>query len=456
MIRLTNTTLTLATQLCAAVCLAAPLSAQVSREDESLSLSEAVARALAYHPSIRAAAAALDAANSAVGEARAPWFPRITLDASASRYEEPMLTSPIHEFRAEAIPVLDRVLYGGNATVGYELFDGGAKTARVRGARAEAAATGTQLAQTEMALIARVTASYLRVLTASGVLEANDRRIEALDAERRRVGQLLEQGAAAPVQVMRAEAAMASAEADRVRAAASLEVAQHDLARLVGASSEEPTAIRVVDLVLRDSAAPEDRSSLISQAGTSSPELRRARELLTAAEAGRSAAASAWLPRVSLFGALQGYGYPDGFSTEWQVGARLSYPIFTGGARSNAVARAGAMAEAAREQVRLAELATQETIDRALVAVRESHARVDATGRAAEHLAEVVRIEQLSLSEGAGTQTDYLLAEAELFAARATLVEARHAEIAARVELARVVGHLSPAWLAGALETIDE
>jgi len=448
-----RTNLALASLAFSVLCPNPALAAQQSAQDDLLTLNEAVARAIDYHPSIRAATAALEAARSSLGEARAAWFPRVTLDASASRYEEPMLTSPIHEFSAEAIPALDRFLYGGNATLAYELFDGGAKVARVTGARAEAAATGAQLEETEMALIARVTVSYLQVLTATGVLEASDRRIEALGAERRRVAQRLEQGAASHVELMRVEASMANAEADRVRAASNLDVARYNLARMIGASPEEPAAIRLAGLILRDSSAQYDRVSLLGQAGTSSPELRRAREHLTAAEAGRSAAVGAWFPRVNLFGTLQGYGYPDGFSTEWQVGARLSYPVFTGGARSSAVARAGAVADAAREQVRLAELATQDAIDRALVAVRDSRARVDATRRAVEHLTEVVRIEHLSLSEGAGTQTDYLLAEAELYAARAALVEARHAEIAAHVELARVVGELSPAWLANTVET---
>jgi outer membrane protein TolC len=55
------------------------------------------------------------------------------------------------------------------------------------------------------------------------------------------------------------------------------------------------------------------------------------------------------------------------------------------------------------------------------------------------------------LDAGSGTQTDFLNAEADLLTAQANLVEARHAEIAARVELARVAGELSLDWLADAV-----
>jgi outer membrane protein TolC len=93
-----------------------------------------------------------------------------------------------------------------------------------------------------------------------------------------------------------------------------------------------------------------------------------------------------------------------------------------------------------------------EQVDRALNAALQARARVAAMARAERHQAEVVRIEKLSLEAGLGTQTDYLRAEAELLRARSALVEARHGEILARIELARVLGELTPDWLAENLE----
>jgi len=49
---------------------------------------------------------------------------------------------------------------------------------------------------------------------------------------------------------------------------------------------------------------------------------------------------------------------------------------------------------------------------------------------------------------GAGTQVDYLAAEAELAATRAAVVEARTLALLAEVELARATGALTPAWIA--------
>jgi outer membrane protein TolC len=71
----------------------------------------------------------------------------------------------------------------------------------------------------------------------------------------------------------------------------------------------------------------------------------------------------------------------------------------------------------------------------------------------AQH-AEVARIEELALAEGAGTQRDWLAAQAALLLARSALIEAQHAEVSARVELARLTGTLTPNVLQTLVEAV--
>ncbi len=133
----------------------------------------------------------------------------------------------------------------------------------------------------------------------------------------------------------------------------------------------------------------------------------------------------------------------------------MSYALWTGGGRSNQIRRAGAEARGAAEQTRLAELGVDLSLDRALAAVREAHARVLALRSAVQTSEQVARIERTALEVGTGTQNDYLEAEANLLRARAQLIEARHAEIAARIELARVTGELTVGWLRQLLQQGD-
>jgi outer membrane protein TolC len=304
-----------------------------------------------------------------------------------------------------------------------------------------------------MALTAQVTRASLRVLATGGVLDAEVRHTEALAAEGRRVEQLLEQGRAARVELLRVQAALAQAEAARLAMATRLDLAERDLARLVDLPPDAVRTGRLRPVQLAAAGAvrertAEERSTLIEQAHADNPDVVRARGKLEAAEAAWRVTRGAWFPKVDAFGAYLGYGSAarDG-ALEWQAGLSLSYPLFTAGSRSSAVTQAAAQAEAAREEVRLAELQAEADLDRALNALLEARSLVEAVTLAVQHQTEVARIEQLSLQAGAGTQTDYLRAESELLRERSALVEAEHAEIAAHVELARAVGELTPEWI---------
>ncbi|MEO5509970.1 MAG: TolC family protein, partial [Longimicrobiales bacterium] len=198
-----------------------------------------------------------------------------------------------------------------------------------------------------------------------------------------------------------------------------------------------------------------DRAALLSAAREASPELRRLRAQLTAARESRVEAGSTRLPRLQLGARVQEFASSNGFSSsEWQTGMQVSYPVFTGGATSAAAQRAAAETSAAVAEIELAEQRIAESIDRAAALYESSRARVTALADAEAQQREVARIELLALTAGSGVQTDFLNAEAELFRIRAAATFARADELRARIELARVTGALSPAWLTTNIERI--
>lgn len=429
--------------------------AQEAAPSEPLTLGAAVARARESYPSLAAARAAEEASAAAVDQATADRWPQLRAQANVTQFQEAMLVAPLHGFDISTPPDFDETLFRGDISFAWTLYDGGARGARIRSARAGNLGAGATRQAVEMALIARTARVYLEVLAARGVLDAQDRRIAALEAEGARVQQFLDQGRAAEVELLRVQAALADARAGRVATAARLDLAERELARLIGVTAGSLRADDLVPLSLPLRDELDDRRALVARAQAASPELERGRQEVVAADAGRRAALAAWIPRLSVFGGYLGYAASGSdLTAEWQAGIAISYPLFTGGERSAAVRAAGARAQRAREELRLAELEIAERVDRALNAALETRARVEAVSEAVQHQTEVVRIELLSLEAGAGTQTDYLRAEADLMRARSAMVEARHAEIAARVELARAVGELTPEWLAENVENV--
>jgi len=424
--------------------------AQRSSDRQPLTLSRAVALAQETHPSIGMARAGEDAASSAVGQAKSRWWPWLGTQATLGRYDKPMLVAPLHGFAPEEVERIEfeQTLIQGNVSLAWTLYDGGARGARVRGARAAHAGSVAALTATEMGLAVQVAVAYLQVLSARGVLGAQDERIAALVAERERVQMFLEEGQAAEVERFRVEANLAEAEAQRVAAATDLDLAERDLAHLIDVPVPEARFARLTAVGLSANARLAERGQLVERAAANNPSLERARQDLAAAEAQHRLTQAAWIPSFDVIGTYQAFTSSAGnYSDLWNVGIALSYPLFTGGGRSNTVGRARAQLDATREEMRLLELQTENDVDEALSLAHETRALVESLSRAVQLQTEVVRIERLSLDAGAGTQTDYLRAEADLARARSILVQAQHAEIAAWVQLARVVGELTPEWL---------
>jgi outer membrane protein TolC len=419
---------------------------------DRLTLAAAVERALSTHPSVGAARAAADEAKGAKGEALAARFPNLRVAASGARHEEPAIVSPIHGFEPTLFPPFNETVLQGSATLGYTLFDGGARGGRIGRARASQRAAEASVDAAGQSIVSHVVRAYVDVVAKRRVLDAHEGRLEALESERGRVRQRYDVGRAAEVERLRIDAAVSSAEADRVRAAIQLDAAERDLARLIGGAQADASSSRLVPVVLADSILP-PRDSLDALASRRSPALAAARHQEAAASAAAGAARGARWPELKLTGTYAWYGDPDGYSaSEWNGALLLSQSLFTGGATTSAIKRADAARRQASEQVRLASLDLQRELDRALASGRESRARAASLASAVARYAEVARIQQLLLESGSGTQTDYLNAEADLLTARAALEEARADQIAARAELARVTGALDQAWIERTLE----
>jgi outer membrane protein TolC len=427
---------------------AVPVQAQ-----EPLTLPAAVERALARFPSVEAARARQQQAQEALAEAQAGRGPRGRITGSAIQYQEPMVITPIHGFGPGLFPEFDEMLLQGQLQVNYTLYDGGATPARIRAAGGQLSGAEAAVGTAEQALAEQVAAAYVTALGRARVLAAHDTRLAALEAELARTRLRLEAGKAPQVEVLRAEATLASAQSQRVSYAAALDKAERDLARLLDLPQEETRASRLAPTVPTDPAMP-DREVLARAGIEANPSVVQARSQLAAAEANVALAESAFKPELRAVGNVNDWSSSQGHAaTEWNAGLQITVPLFDSGATRRRVAGAEAARRAAAEQVRLAETTVREDVDRAAAAAEEAQARIESLQKAVERYAEVVRVQKLMLDNGAGTQIDYLNAEADLLTARASLAEAEQAVVLTRVDLARAAGQLTPAWLKANLET---
>jgi outer membrane protein TolC len=412
-------------------------------------------RALDVHPSVEAAEAAADAAGAGLRVARAAWLPSFGVEASVTRFQESMLVAPLHRFDPTAVPDFDPTLMRGTLGASWTVFDGGRRGADVDRARALDRAGAAQRREVEADLLARTADAYMTVLAGREVVAAQERRETALEAEVARARQLVTEGAAAPLESLRAEAEWASVRAEGEAARQGLELAVATLARTLDLPVSTLREAVLLTPTIPPGAAPPllPTDSAAPAALDASPGVRRARLSADAAGAAADAARAAWLPSVE---ALVGYNLFAGADVsavaEWQAGVQVRYPLFTGGARSGAAARASAEAERARAEARVVEENTARAADAARTAESEARGRATALEAAVDRFTELARVERLALDEGAGTQSDWLRAEAGLFQARAGLADARFDVLRARIAWARALGLLDLDWIASLTE----
>jgi outer membrane protein len=422
-------------------------------QTRALSVHEAVEAALRTHPVVAVAEANTARARAGLREVSATRLPQLSLETSVTRFQEPMVVAPLHGFDPRNPPTFDETLGQGSMSVGYTLFDA-SRNHRIERAEAFASVADAQADAARAQIIAESVRAYLRVRSQREVVDAQNRQVTALQRERDRAAQLVEQGKAARVVLLRADAALSAARADAVASSSELDIANQDLARLIGVPVAAVQQAEIRSVSVRGTEA--HRDSVIAAAELRNPDLRRLRLQTDAAQSERSAAKGTRWPRVQLSGRYVEYASgatsPQG---EWQGGAQLSYPIYTGGAREAAIDRASAETRVADAELSLGRRRIAEAVDRAMTAVRATGARVAALESAVTQSEEVTRIDQLALQVGAGVQSDYLNAEASLFRMRAALTDARAAEVLARIELARISGDLTTEWLAAHLENVQ-
>lgn len=419
----------------------------VPAQETPLTLTGAAAAALETDPSLAASVARSRGAGADLIEAGAARWPTLSLDGTAMRFQEPMVVAPLHSFDPSSPPRFDESLLQGAARLRYTVFDGGRIGAGIRAARAGLGAAEATVSSRRMDILERVTTAYLAVLTTRAHRDAAERRELALESEEERARNAVAAGTAADVERLRAAAALQEARADAATARSRAERAERALGRIMGADPATLVGRPLADVDV------DPASSSSGEPPEEHPELERARARAEAAEERVDAERATRFPRIRLEAAVLDYGtWTGNHVAEWQAGIGVSWPLFTGGARSAAVRRADAEVVAARQETEAARRSLGAAVDDARSSITEADERAGALRASITQWEEVARIEALALENGAGVQSDLLAAEAGLFRARAAWAEARYDRVLARVRLARALGRLDESWMRQTLE----
>lgn len=368
----------------------APLGAAAQ---EPLTLDQAVQAALTQNASLRGARATRDEADAHAREARAGFFPRLTFSESWQRGDQPVFVFSsllsARRFGAEnfAIDALNHPdpigFFRGTLGVEQLIFDGGRRRAvtDATALRRDIAGLATDEAAAGLALAA--TQTFGRVIAAQAAHRHAEAGIEAAREDLARAERRRDAGMVTDADVLGLAVHVADLQQRAIQAIGDGAIARAELNRLMGVPIDrdyqlvEPTVIEGVP------GAEAQLATLLAEADTARPEIRRAAAAQRLADTGRRQARAALIPQVAAQAGFDVSGTRiNDRASSWLVGGEVRWTFSLGGAELAQTTAAIAAAARARAEADDARSAVHVEVVSALRRLEAARAR-QAVGRAA-------------------------------------------------------------------------
>lgn len=418
----------------AAVALSLAANAAVADEAQPLkTLSECVAIAEREHPSLKAASASVQAGHQRVLEAVANYLPTLggtyTADRrntnTAARLGIPVsvVATPVPNATPGPSASNSQTFNFSTASITFTqlLFDFGQTLNSIRSAQAAQRSLEADLSTQVDTVVLNVKQAYFNVLATRRLLGVADETVRQNQKHLDLAQARYQVGLAAKFDVTQAQVQVANAELNQVTARNNVAVAHETLRNALGLTG--PLDFDIVDNFDVHSVQITEEEALAG-AYDRRPELQsiRAQERSTAEQI--ASLRKNYLPNVSGKGTYQWTGddYPQ--QSNWDVGAVLNVPIFTGGLTT---------AQVAEQEANLSNLKFNEEVERQNIALE---VRQDVLNL--QQAAESIRVSETGLREarenlelaegryktGVGNIIELTDAQASLTTAEANYVQA--------------------------------
>lgn len=414
--------------------------ASAARAAESLSLEEAMVRAVRANPAILSQQTEVEKQALEQAIARGSRLPRVDLNADYTRYAYPTLVTPIRE--AGVFPPMDRDVANIALALSLPLYSGGKLVAGEALAAHNREAALQALRASEQDLLFNVAATYTKALHFRELGKVLDARIAALQREEKDVGLRIEQGRAARLDLIRLQTQLSQARYDKVSVTQGESDARILLAALLGETGPVPPP---AELGATTPVLPDTPEAALERALARRPDLLQLDAMGLAARQKTAIARGDRLPQVTLTAKAQESAGGDwtGYD-DWNVGVRLSVPLFDGDIRKRRVDQAALEQRQVNLQRDDARNRIASEVGQAFGALTESRARLAHATQGETEAREALRIETLRYHNGESTITDLLGAEAALWAATASRLQAGYDITASQARLLRAIGELAP------------
>lgn len=410
-------------------------------------LQEALAATYANNPALQAARAKLRATDEGVPQALAGWRPTVVLSGTAG------YAQGVSRTRTAGATDSSRDIATGQATLTQPLYRGGRTRASTNAAENKVMAERARLIAAEQTSFTDTVNAYVGVIQATQILALNINNEQVLARQLQATQDRFRVGEITRTDVAQAEAALATASAQRQTGEGNLAVARAAYARVVGVQPGElipPQPLNLPVKTLQDATA---------MAAANNPTVVATLFDDAAAKDAVDVAFSALMPQLSL--QAQGFAQnnnlqPHTSASGGQIIASLSVPIYQGGSEHSAVRQARQTQQQTRKLVDDSRRAAIQQASQAWATLDSARATVASTREAIR--ANRIALEGVTREALVGSRTtlDVLNAQQAVLNTEVTLVQNLANLVIASHSVAAAIGRLTARDMNVAVPLYDE
>ncbi|MHB9023299.1 MAG: TolC family protein [Armatimonadota bacterium] len=420
------------TPLPPAVELPAPPSVPAEVPNRPLTAEEAARIALHFQPSVSIARAGITAAQGRQQQARSDLLPSVSAGAG---YTDDLVGTP------------SGIGYQFSAGVRQLLFDFNHTRSLVRQAAEQERAANANLSKVQSDLVLQVKQAFYQYAQNQRLAAVNEATLRNRQDHLALAKARVQAGVGLPIDVVRAETAVAEAIFALNFARNTASVSRVSLALLMGIDPRTPVQTAETD---EPPMSADDVEGLVKQALQQRPEVMQAQANIQAARHGVNAAKTGNAPALvgSVDWGQRGVSFPPGDDAVTAEVA-VQWDPFDGGFTAGRVKEAKANLVTAQQQLTAANLTVISDVSQAYLNLKTAEQRVITADAQVANAEEALRLAQGRYQAGLGVFLDVLDAQTALSNAQSNRVNARSAVNQARAALARAISSGLPAPLTG-------
>ncbi|WP_457576625.1 TolC family protein [Desulfomarina sp.] len=285
-----------------------------------------ISLALTHNPQMEIARQQINQARGQLTTTRAAYLPRISTGAGSS-----------YTYIRDLTPEDKDTVINANINGTQLLYDFGKTGRRIDAVRYNLDAAGFNLKQTGQKIIFQVKQAYYSLLEKIHLVSVAEQSVATYKKHLYRAGKYYEAGVRTRIDITNAELELANAQLDLLRARSDTQIARTKLEQVTGVPLKgkkdilNTTILPLSEMIKILPPPPPPLESLLETAQKQRPELQQVAQQLKAAGEGIKQVKAEYWPTVTATALYEDYETDlQSFHDQWQIGAGLTWEIFSG------------------------------------------------------------------------------------------------------------------------------